>query len=114
MNGISNRPFDLDPDFGMGGVADVNPPEASWSTPRGVGLDEAGRMTVAMSLGLGDGTTWRYGLSRIDSSGALDVSFGDKGFTIGSYAENTNADALRMSQMRDGRTLIVGRSAGRA
>jgi uncharacterized delta-60 repeat protein/uncharacterized repeat protein (TIGR01451 family) len=92
----------LDDTFGQGGKTAADP-VASWSA---LGIQEDGRLVVAGGLN-SNSSSHTFRLSRFQSDGSLDASFGSGG-TVTTGFSKPYSYALRMELYGDGRILVAG------
>ncbi|WP_339494392.1 MULTISPECIES: hypothetical protein [unclassified Pseudomonas] len=101
-----NNAGQLDRTFAANGVAQVYFPDSVSSLTQEVALDAQGRILVAAKVGLAQGS--RFGLARLLADGSTDLSFGDQGCVIGTFAPGFEAMGGKVQALPDGRILLAG------
>lgn len=99
-----------DATFGNGGtVVDFRIQQFSVS---GVALESTGKIIVAGTTLSGFHSTNKIGLTRYNSDGSVDTSFGNRGMTITSFLSSgkstTNQGSTALLLLPDGKTLVAG------
>lgn len=103
---LLNTAGQLDQTFAVGGVAQVYFAGSLSSLTQDVALDAQGRILVAAKVGVAEGS--RFGLARLLADGSADLSFGDQGSVIDSFAPGFEAMAGKVLALPDGRILLAG------
>lgn len=101
-----NNAGELDNTFAAAGVAQVYFAGSLSSLTQDVSLDAQGRILVAAKVGTADGS--RFGLARLLADGSADLSFGDRGSVIDTFAPGFEAMAGKVQALADGRILLAG------
>lgn len=101
-----NNAGQLDKSFAATGVAQVYFAGSLSSLTQDVALDAQGRILVASKVGIAAGS--RFGLARLLTDGSADLSFGDQGSVIDTFAPGFEAMAGKVQALPDGRILLAG------
>ncbi|MBK5529532.1 hypothetical protein JFT86_21585 [Pseudomonas sp. TH06] len=103
---LLNNAGQLDKSFAATGVAQVYFAGSLSSLTQDVALDAQGRILVAAKVGIATGS--RFGLARLLTDGSADLSFGDQGSVIDTFAPGFEAMAGKVQALPDGRILLAG------
>ncbi|MBP5952554.1 hypothetical protein ACIOV9_02720 [Pseudomonas iridis] len=103
---LLNDAGQLDQTFAHGGVAQVYFAGSLSSLTEDVALDAQGRTLVAAKVGVAEGS--RFGLARLLADGSADLSFGNQGSVIDTFAHGFEAMAGKVQALADGRILLAG------
>ena len=103
---LLNDAGQLDQTFAHGGVAQVYFAGSLSSLTEDVALDAQGRILVAAKVGVAEGS--RFGLARLLADGSADLSFGNQGSVIDTFAHGFEAMAGKVQALADGRILLAG------
>ncbi|MBC8996902.1 hypothetical protein IAI51_10230 [Pseudomonas sp. N40(2020)] len=103
---LSNDAGQLDKTFAVNGVAQVYFAGSLSSLTQDVALDAQGRILVAAKVGVAAGS--RFGLARLLADGSADLSFGEQGSVIDTFAHGFDATASKVQALPDGRILLAG------
>ncbi|MFJ2486619.1 delta-60 repeat domain-containing protein [Pseudomonas sp. NPDC087639] len=103
---LSNDAGQLDKTFAVNGVAQVYFAGSLSSLTQDVALDAQGRILVAAKVGVAAGS--RFGLARLLADGSADLSFGQQGSVIDTFAYGFDAMASKVQVLPDGRILLAG------
>ena len=101
-----NNAGQLDKSFAATGVAQVYFAGSLSSLTQDVALDAQGRILVAAKVGITAGS--RFGLARLLADGSADLSFGEQGSVIDTFAPGFEAMAGKVQALPDGRILLAG------
>ncbi|WLH38189.1 delta-60 repeat domain-containing protein [Pseudomonas sp. FP2196] len=103
---FSNDAGQLDKTFAVNGAAQVYFAGSLSSLTQDVALDAQGRILVAAKVGGAAGS--RFGLARLLADGSADLSFGQQGSVIDTFAHGFEAMASKVRVLPDGRILLAG------
>ncbi|BBP70977.1 hypothetical protein PHLH6_29810 [Pseudomonas sp. Seg1] len=103
---LLNNAGQLDKSFASTGVAQVYFAGSLSSLTQDVALDAQGRILVAAKVGITEGS--RFGLARLLADGSADLSFGEQGSVIDTFAPGFEAMAGKVQALPDGRILLAG------
>jgi uncharacterized delta-60 repeat protein len=102
-------PGQLDPSFGVGGTVVTEFP-SSYSGARAVAIQADGRIVAAGFAHTNDSIISDFALTRYDSSGALDPTFGTGGRVRTDFGSRFD-EALAVAVQSDGRIVVAGNSS---
>ena len=102
-------PGQLDPSFGMGGTVVTEFP-SSYSGARALAVQADGRIVAAGFAHTNDSIVSDFALTRYDTSGALDPTFGTGGAVRTDFGGRFD-EALAVAVQSDGRIVVAGNSS---
>lgn len=92
----------LDPSFGLGGKAFPTNPQDPNGFAWGLTIDPADKVLIAGRFG------WNYAITRLESDGEPDASFGQKGIATGKFQEGFKSQASGITLLTDNKILLTG------